>query len=57
VAILLEGFIDYHKIICIRSECPSKKRYQKTKKYQKIFNKETDTETIILLIHLIDTIY
>jgi len=28
-------------------DCPSRKQFVKTKKFQRIFNKETDTETII----------
>jgi hypothetical protein len=36
VAILMDGFLDYHRSICAKDDCPSKRRIMKTTKFSKM---------------------
>ena len=50
MTIALEGFIEYHKFICKREDCPSKRKVMKTTKITKVLKDAGETEKVILMI-------
>lgn len=50
VAVLLDGFLDFHRQQCNKEECPSKRRIMKTTKFSKQMRQAGESETLITLI-------
>ncbi|KRX02121.1 PAS domain [Pseudocohnilembus persalinus] len=57
VSILLDGFLDYHRQLCIVDECPSKKRLMKNTKLTKQLREEKVPETLITLLAVIQGMF
>lgn len=49
----MDGFLDYHRTLCNKDECPSKRRIMKNTKFTKQLRAEKESETLITLIGVI----
>lgn len=57
VAVMLDGFLDFHRSQCNKEECPSKRRIMKTTKFSKQMRQAGESETLITLIATIQQMY
>ena len=56
VAVLIDGYVQYHKTICQEDDCPSKKDYLTSKKHQKFLDLGQD-EQIIRITYMINSFF
>jgi hypothetical protein len=56
VAIAIDGYLDYHRMICNKEDCPAKKKLMKTTKFSKMLRLEGENEQVIMITSVLQKI-
>jgi len=57
IAFLFDCLVEHHKTYCVKEDCPSRKKYIKTKHLSKIFKEDYEDENLIMIVHFLESSY
>jgi len=55
IAFLFDCLVEHHKTYCVKEECPTRKKYTKTKQLAKIFKEDFEDENLMMIVHFIES--
>ena len=55
IAFLFDCLVEHHKTYCVKEDCPSRKKYTKTKHLAKIFKEDYEDENLIMIVHFLES--
>ncbi len=57
ISFLFDCFVEHHKMFCSKEDCPTRKKFTKTKHLAKVFKEDNEDENLIMITYLIETIF